>query len=115
METTPSHDWRSQTDREPLQPLELAGIELTHLTRYLMVVVLVTVCMLVSTWSRLDFRETAVALDQAQRAYKLSLSESAQLELELASLSDPHWLNQAATVLDLQPGISIIDLASPSP
>jgi hypothetical protein len=112
METIPGHDWRPPTDRDPIQPLELAGIELHHLTRYLVVIALVTMCMLISAWSRLDFRETAVALDEAQRAHELSLSEQAQLELELASLSDPHWLNQAAAALQLEAGISVVDLES---
>lgn len=110
METIPGHDWRPPSERDPLQPLDMAGIELHHLTRYLVVVALVTVCMLISAWSRLDFRETAVALDEAQRSYEVALSERAQLELELASLSDPHWLNSAAAALELQPGVEVIEL-----
>jgi len=108
METIPSHDWRPP--EQPIQQLELAGIELHHLTRYLVVAMFVTVCLLISAWSRIDFRETAVALDQAQRAHGSALSERAQLELELASLSDPHWLKKAAADLELRPGIVVVEM-----
>ena len=48
--------------------------------------------------------------DQAQTSYDSALSEQAQLRLELASLSDPHWIQQVATDLELQTDVQIIDI-----
>lgn len=110
METTPGQDWRPTSKTEPIQPLDLAGLELQHLTGYLMVAILATLCLLLSVWSRLDFRETAVALDEANRAYNHAMAEHAQLELELASLSDPTWLRRAAADLELDANVEVVDL-----
>ncbi|MEL6348796.1 MAG: hypothetical protein AAFV53_37175 [Myxococcota bacterium] len=109
METTSSGPNWSSADRSPLQPLELAGIELNQLSRYVFVAMLVGLCAMLSAWSRIDLRETAYALDHAQTAHAEALAERARLELELASLVDPHWLSGAAGTLSLE-SVEIVDV-----
>ncbi len=110
METT--HQWEA-TERQhpsPLKPLQSSGIELTQLSRYAFIAALFAVCAMLSTWSRIDLRETAVALDIVQSQHTRALSERARLELELASLSDPLWLQDAASSLSLQSDVPVIDV-----
>ncbi len=88
------------------------GIELTRIGGYAMVIALLAVCMLLNAWSRIDLRETAVALDKAERSYTAQRAEATRLELELATLEDPAWLAGAATALDLDGTVSVIDMNS---
>ena len=71
-------------------------------------------CMLLSTWSRIDLRETAVALDRSERAYTTALAETSRLELELSTLEDPAWLTQTAAELSLSAAVPVVNLAQVS-
>ena len=46
-------------------------------------------CIIVLLWSRLDIRETRVALSQAQKEYKEAMEEQHRLQLELDSILAP--------------------------
>jgi hypothetical protein len=70
--------------------------------------------MLLSTWSRIDLRETAVALDRSQRAYATATAEATRLRLELATLEDPAWLAQAAETLHLDRTVPVVDVPPPA-
>ena len=75
-----------------------------------MVIALMAACMLLRAWSRIDLRETAVALDRSERAYTATLAETTRLELELSTLEDPVWLSQTANNLSLQTTVPVVDL-----
>ena len=94
--------------------VEATGVELNRLGGYAMVIALMAGCMLLSAWSRIDLRETAVALDKSERAYTAAMAESTRLELELSTLEDPAWLTQSATNLSLQATVPVVDLTLPA-
>ena len=98
------------------RPIEGGDVELNRLGGYAMVIALMAGCMLLSAWSRIDLRETAVALDRSERAYTATLAETTRLELELSTLEDPAWLSQTADNLSLQTTVPVIDLTqTPQP
>ena len=93
-----------------IQPIEVGGLEVNQLSRYALVVMVITVCTLMSTWTRIDYRETAVALDRTQSQYMTALTQQARLELELATLSDPTWVQSAASNLSFNHPVAIVDI-----
>ncbi len=95
------------------RPIEGGDIELSRLGGYAMVIALMAGCMLLSAWSRIDLRETAVALDRSERAYTAAQAETTRLELELSTLEDPAWLTQSAAELSLQTTIPVVELTHP--
>jgi hypothetical protein len=97
------------------QPLEGGDVELSRLGGYAMVIALMAGCMLLSAWSRIDLRETAVGLDRSERAYTAAQAESTRLELELSTLEDPAWLTQSATDLSILTTVPVIELTQPPP
>ena len=106
--------WNPRTENTPTftpqQINDANGIELTRIGGYAMVIALLAVCMLLNAWSRIDLRETAVALDKAERRHTAERAESMRLNLELATLEDPAWLAGAATALELDETVSVIEL-----
>ena len=102
-----------QAPRYSPASVETSGVELSHLGGYAMVIALMAGCMLLSAWSRIDLRETAVALDQTERAYTVAQAESTRLKLELSTLEDPAWLTQSAASLSLQSTVPVVDLTQP--
>jgi hypothetical protein len=121
METSPHQTWTSETSRRwpwakapnpKYAPKEIqnSGVELTHIASYVMVIALMACCMLLSTWSRIDLRETAVALDRSERAYATAQAEATRLRLELATLEDPAWLSQAVDTLSLDQTVPVVDV-----
>ncbi len=121
METTPHQTWTSESNRrwpwtkranEKFAPKEIqsSGVELTRIASYIMVIALMACCMLLSTWSRIDLRETAVALDRSERAYITAQAEATRLRLELATLEDPAWLSTAIKSLELDNTVPVIDV-----
>ena len=125
METTPHQTWTSDNPRRwpwnkgqnpKFAPKEIedSGVELTRIASYVMVIALLACCMLLSTWSRIDLRETAVALDRSERRYAAAQAEGTRLRLELATLEDPAWLSQAVDSLQLDRTVPVIDV-SPTP
>ena len=94
----------------PIEGLDSGGIELSHLWRYLLVATLTTGCALLSAWSRVDLVEISVALDQVEANLIDAKGEQNRLELEVATLTNPHYLAQVATNLELEAGVPIIDL-----
>jgi len=121
METTPHQTWTSESHRRwpwakqashnyAPKELKTGGVDLAHISSYVMVIVLMAGCMLLSAWSRIDLRETAVALDRSERAYASAQAEATRLRLELATLEDPAWLSQAVTTLELDKTVPVIDV-----
>ncbi len=87
-------------------------VELSSLGGYALMIGIMAACMLLSAWSRIDLRETAVALDRSERAYAAAQAESSRLHLELSTLEDPAWLTQTATNLSLQSGVPIVEMTA---
>jgi len=85
-------------------------VELSSLGGYALMIGIMAACMLISAWSRIDLRETAVALDRSEREYAAAQAETSRLQLELSTLEDPAWLTQTATNLSLQSGVPIVEM-----
>lgn len=117
-EHTHTHTWNGHTDpnarRLSPRPIESTEVELSSLGGYALLIGLMAGCMLLSTWSRIDLRETAVALDRSERAYTAALAETSRLELELSTLEDPAWLTQTATDLSLSTAVPVVNLTPPN-
>ena len=94
----------------PIEGLNTGGIELSHLWRYLFVATLTTGCALLSAWSRVDLVEISVALDQVEASLIDAKGEQNRLELEVATLTNPHYLAKVASNLELEAGVPIVDL-----
>jgi len=110
--------WSGRTDPRAKKlgprPLETTDVELSSLGGYALLIGIMAACMLLSTWSRIDLRETAVALDRSERAYTAALAETSRLELELSTLEDPAWLTQTAADLSLSAAVPVVNLAQAS-
>ena len=91
------------------RPIEGGDVELNRLGGYAMVIALMAGCMLLSAWSRIDLRETAVSLDRSERAYTATQAETTRLELELSTLEDPAWLTHSANELSLQTTVPVVE------
>jgi hypothetical protein len=74
-----------------LETTDVRDFEVVHLGRYALIALLTSVCMLLWAWSRIDLRETAVALDSIERRNELAVAEHERLELELLSLKGKAW------------------------
>ena len=83
-------------------------MELNHLWRYALGIVVVACCALFSAWSRIDLVEISVALDQSQADLKRAEADRARLELELATLQDPTYLSNTSDELGLTPTVEVI-------
>ena len=110
--------WSGRADPHAKQlgprPLESTDVELSSLGGYALLIGIMAACMLLSTWSRIDLRETAVALDRSERAYTTAMAETSRLELELSTLEDPAWLTQTAAELSLSAAVPVVNLAQVS-
>lgn len=95
----------------PVSPvIDRGGLEIRFLWRYVAVAALMASCALLSAWSRVDLVETAVALDQTRDALSRASAEQERLQLELASLTDPHALRMAGNSLAFDGTVSIVDV-----
>jgi hypothetical protein len=74
-----------------LETTDVRDFEVVHLGRYAIVAILASMCMLLWAWSRIDLRETAVALDRTQERNDLAVAEHERLQLELLSLKGKAW------------------------
>jgi hypothetical protein len=121
VEITPNQSWTTNTPRRwpwskadstKFGPKEInsGGIELSRIASYVMVIALLACCMLLSAWSRIDLRETAVSLDRSERDLSGAQAEGTRLRLELATLEDPAWLSTAADSLQLDRDVRVIDV-----
>lgn len=99
-------DLRSPADRR-----DTAGLELSHLGRYVLVGAVLAGCLMVSAWSRIDLRSTAVALDETERALAAAQADRARLSLELATLREPARLRSQAAELGLTESAAVVDLS----
>ena len=117
-ESSRTTTWSGRTDPNAKtlgpRPLESTDVELSSLGGYALLIGIMAACMLLSTWSRIDLRETAVALDRSERAYTAALAETSRLELELSTLEDPAWLTQTAADLSLSAAVPVVNLAQAS-
>jgi len=114
-EPTHTNTWSGRTDPQAKRlgprPMQTTDVELSSLGGYALLIGLMASCMLLSTWSRIDLRETAVALDRSERAYTAALAETSRLELELSTLEDPAWLSQTAADLSLSSAVPVVNLS----
>ena len=95
----------------PVSPvIDRGGLEIRFIWRYIAVGALMAACALFSAWSRVDLVETAVALDQTRDRFARASAEQERLQLELASLTDPHALRVAGESLAFDATVSIIDV-----
>ncbi|MCB9779992.1 MAG: hypothetical protein H6742_15615 [Alphaproteobacteria bacterium] len=85
-------------------------VELPLFARYAMVGMLLVVCLLVNAWSRIDIRQTSLAVYDAEVELQRARAENARLRLELASLQDPAALSVAAEQLELASDVAIVDV-----
>ena len=90
--------------------IQSGDVELSSLGGYALMIGIMAACMLLSAWSRIDLRETAVALDRSEHAYDAAQAETSRLQLELSTLEDPAWLTQTAANLSLQSNVAIVDM-----
>jgi len=108
--------WARKADSNPraVSPriTKSGDVELSSLGGYALMIGIMAACMLLSAWSRIDLRETAVALDRSERAHAAARAETSRLQLELSTLEDPAWLTQTATNLSLQSGIPIVEMTA---
>lgn len=108
--------WARKADSKPraVSPriTQSGDVELSSLGGYALMIGIMAACMLLSAWSRIDLRETAVALDRSERAHSAARAETSRLQLELSTLEDPAWLTQTATNLSLQSGIPIVEMTA---
>ena len=74
-----------------LETTDVRDFEVVHLGRYVLIALLTSMCMLLWAWSRIDLRETAVALDAIERRNELAIAEHERLRLELLSLQGKAW------------------------
>jgi cell division protein FtsL len=104
----------SRTDPNGMRPrlMDSGEVELSSLGGYALVILIMAACMLLSAWSRIDLRETAVALDRSERDYAKAEAETSRLKLELSTLEDPAWLAQTADELSLQPTVSVVEMST---
>ena len=92
--------------------VDSGDVELSSLGGYALVILIMAACMLLSAWSRIDLRETAVALDRSERDYAAAQAETSRLKLELSTLEDPAWLHKTANELSLQPTVPVIEMST---
>jgi len=113
-EPSTTSTWTGHTDpnikRLGPRPLQSSDVELSSLGGYALLIAIMAGSMLLSTWSRIDLRETAVSLHRSERAYAAAVAETSRLELELATLEDPAWLTQTAKNLSLSTAIPVVEL-----
>jgi cell division protein FtsL len=109
--------WARKADAKPRavssRLTQSGDVELSSLGGYALMIGIMAACMLLSAWSRIDLRETAVALDRSERAHSAARAETSRLQLELSTLGDPAWLTQTATNLSLQSGVPIVEMTAP--
>jgi hypothetical protein len=92
------------------KPITLEGIELSMVYRYLFAAFVLIGCFLILLWSRLDLRETRVALNHAQLKYEAALEERHRLELELNLLLSPTTVEDDAKTYELDNQIRIVNI-----
>lgn len=88
-------------------------VELSQLSRYVVIAALAGVCALLWAWSRIDLRKTAVSLDLAERQYHAARADQARLKLELATLRDPARLERVGATLNLDREVPVIVVPAP--
>lgn len=92
--------------------IDTGDVELSSLGGYALVILIMAACMLLSAWSRIDLRETAVALDRSERDYAAAQAETSRLKLELSTLEDPAWLHKTASEMALEPTVPVIEMST---
>jgi len=113
-QSQPTAPWERKAEPNPraMSPrlAQSSDVELSSLGGYALMIGIIAACMLLSAWSRIDLRETAVALGRSERAFAAAEAETSRLQLELSTLEDPAWLTQTATNLSLQSGVPIVEM-----
>ena len=110
-ETATPTSWPQKNEKaRPIRAIDAAGIEVSHLWRYLAVAGMAAGCALLSTWSRIDLVETSVALHQMERNLTAATMDGERLDLELATLKAPDRLDYASQTLQLDDRVQVIDV-----
>ncbi|MFH1465535.1 MAG: hypothetical protein ABIO70_14200 [Pseudomonadota bacterium] len=78
--------------------------------RYTAYALLLGLVFLFQTWSRVDARETALALDHARYESELFLAQHERLLLELASLTSLGSLSEQASALELSADVTLVEV-----
>lgn len=94
----------------PVDTLHGGGLELSHLSGYFFVVVLLVFCGLIHASNRLDRRETAMAIESTRVRLGAAIAEQERLRLELATLQDPENLRLAGESVGIVARPKVIDL-----
>ena len=94
----------------PVDTLHGGGLELSNLSGYFIVVLLLVICGLIHASNRLDRRETAMAIEAARVTLGHALAEQERLKLELATLQDPENLRIASEAVGITARPKVIDL-----
>jgi hypothetical protein len=94
-------------DQAILWPAVAQSPLLWRITAYAMLLGLVV---LVHTWSRVDARETSLALDRARVQAELFRSQNERLLLELATMNSLGSLNSRAATLALSHDVDLVEV-----
>lgn len=91
------------------------GVELSRLTRYLALGAVFGLCAMLHAWSRIDLRETAVALDVAETKLMSANAEQQRLKLEYAALRDPARLGALGDSVSLDSNVPVVVIGATAP
>lgn len=107
---TPQGDHSAAAAAEPLAHLRASDVEVSHLGRYIGIVVLIASAAMVSTWSRVGLIEVSAALGAAESRLEAAQADHARLALEHATLTDPVRLEALSSSHGLAGQVSVVDL-----
>lgn len=96
-----------------LPGFDAAAPEVRLLARLLGVMIFVAVALSVYVWSRMQERETALALDQARGQLVEAQTHHGRLLVERTMLRSPGRLGSLAASLDLSAPVSVHDVSAP--
>jgi hypothetical protein len=95
----------------PVDALHGGGLELSNLSGYFIVVLLLVVCGLIHASNRVDRRETSMDIEATRAKLGVAIAEQERLKLELATLQDPENLRLASQAVGMDSRPKVIDLA----
>ena len=95
---------------EPLAHLRASDVEVSHLGRYVGIVILIARAAMVSTWSRVGLIEVSAALGAAEARLEAAQDDHARLTLEHATLTDPVRLEALSSAHGLATQVTVVEL-----
>lgn len=97
-------------EARPVDNLHGGGLELSNLSGYFIVVLLLVVCGLIHASNRVDRRETSMDIEATRAKLGVAIAERERLKLELATLQDPENLRLASQAVGMDARPKVIDL-----